>query len=141
MKPCKPATRTALFPANLDQLFQDFWGETTSPTEFAPRVDVTETDDAYVLSVDLPGLEPEDVELTVTPEGLVLKGERPSEDRPDGERAHISERVHGRFSRTFKFPVAVKPDDVVAESKRGVLRIEVKKVVAEQSRRIQIRGD
>lgn len=141
MKPCKTNPHNSLFPSTIDEMFRDFWGDRSRRSQFAPRVDVTETPEAYSIRVDLPGVDPNEVELSVTPDELTISGKREPRSKVEGETIHITERVSGTFSRTFGFPVSVSPDDVTAESKRGVLHIEVKKGVAERARRIEIRGE
>ena len=129
-----------LFPRTVDDLFQQFWGE-TSHAKWTPAVDVKETDDAYVLVAELPGIDVADVELTLTSDTLTIEGEKKIVTEGVGPPGQITERRFGKFSRSFTFPSAVATDEVVAESKRGVLTITVKKAEAGKTRRIEIQGD
>ena len=142
MKPCKlPSVRSSLlFPSTIDELFNRFWND--SPKyEFAPNVDVKETPESYVIRAELPGVDADDVEVSVTSDSLTIKGEKKVETKTEDERGHITERVYGTFSRSFTFPVPVAPEEVTAEAKKGVLHITVKKSETEQTRKIEIKSD
>ena len=138
-------TGSLLFPRSVDELFHRFWGnahrDVSRDTAFAPAVDVRETKDSYVFQVEIPGIDAKDVELTVTPDRLTIKGERAVETASEGETVHIFERTHGSFERSFTFPAPVATDSVTAEAKRGVLHITVTKAEKEQTRKIEIRGE
>ena len=133
-------SNSLLFPSTIDELFHRVWGEPLRQT-WAPSVDVKETSDAYVIRAEIPGIDVGDVEVTVTGDGLTLEGEKKIETESDDEKGHISERVYGKFSRSFSFPTAISTEDVVAEAKKGVLTISVKKAEAEKTRRIEVKGE
>jgi len=143
MKPCKlPSVHSSLlFPSTIDELFSRFWNDSPKH-EFTPSVDVKETPESYVIRAELPGVAAEDVEVTVTSDSLTIKGEKKIETtETEDEKGHITERVHGTFSRTFTFPVPVAPEEVTAEARKGVLHITIKKSEAEQTRKIDIKSD
>ncbi|KAL1962224.1 hypothetical protein VTN77DRAFT_9880 [Rasamsonia byssochlamydoides] len=123
---------------------------------FAPRFDVRETDDAYHLDGELPGIDQKDITIEFTePQTLVVRGrternyetgqagaggettavEQKDQDR---DRYWVSERSIGEFSRTFSFPAAVDQDDVKASLKNGILSITVPKAAAPATKRITI---
>ena len=129
-----------LFPRTVDELFQQFWGEPDA-SKWTPSIDVKETDEAYVLAAELPGIDAADVELTLTSDTLTIEGEKKSATESADVPGHIVERRFGKFSRSFTFPSAVATDEVIAESKRGVLTITVKKAEAGKTRRIEIQGE
>ena len=131
---------TLLFPRSVDDLFRQFWGDPDSG-KWRPTIDVEETDESYVLTAELPGIDTADVELTLTSDTLSIEGEKKIATRGDGEHGHITERKSGKFSRSFTFPSAVAAEEVVAESKLGVLTITVKKAATGQTRRIQIQSE
>ena len=144
MKPSKlPNVADLLFPRTVDELFNQFWGDAKKSSCWVPSVDVRETDESFVITAELPGIEVSDVELTVTSEGLTLKGEKKknTESEADTRRGHITERVYGEFSRSFSFPIPVTPDDVVAQARHGILTITVKKAEVEKTRRIEIKSE
>ncbi len=94
---------------------------------WSPLADVFETPEAFVVQVELPGLDQEDVEVHVDGDELVLRGERRAAGPMRPESFHRMERSYGFFSRTFKFPEDVDPARVTAELNDGLLRLELPK--------------
>src|SRR5262245_711390 len=110
--------------AHLDRLFDSFF----TPAPFranldaiVPPVDVEETSDGYAFRVDLPGVEPKDVKITVHGDTLTLRGERKREEKKDEGTLHRFERSYGSFERLFTLGVPVVADQVKATYKNGVL--------------------
>jgi HSP20 family protein len=94
---------------------------------FAPQVDVNETDKEISVSVELPGLESKDVEVSAEQDMLTIRGEKRSAES-SGEGEHRwTERTYGKFERTIPLPSEVKADAAKAEFKNGVLRIHLPK--------------
>jgi HSP20 family protein len=94
---------------------------------WAPLADAYETPEGFVVLLELPGIEKDDVEIQVDGDLLVVKGERRGlAARP--ERFHRMERSHGPFLRSFKLSDEVDPDRVTAQMRDGVLRLELPKV-------------
>lgn len=141
----------ANFRQEMDRLFEDFFAP-TEPRTFArptlmaavalwPRIDLHETEQAYTVTAELPGIEEKDVELNLKENVLTLSGEKRSE-RQEGEgEQRYSERSYGRFERIIPFEVEVDPDKVEANFNNGVLTINLPKnpQARERSRRIEIR--
>ena len=106
------------------------------PTLFAPPVDIDETAEAFVLRVDLPGVSPKDLKVTVLGDTLTIRGERKSETATNSRR---TERIHGTFERTFTLGATVSADRVHASYKDGVLEIHVPKAEAAKAREIDVK--
>lgn len=104
---------------------------------WTPAVDLYETPDRFVLSLELPGLTRDDVKIEVQQETLVVRGERPVHHE-EGARYHRVERGHGAFARSFVLPLPVDVDGVAAEFRDGVLTVVVPKL-APQRRRVDIK--
>ncbi len=139
MKLCNVDNSRSLFPTNIDDLFSQFWAEPfAAATGYTPPIDVKETEDAFVVAVELPGVSAGDVEITVGNDTLTLKGEKKTETVDDAT-GHVKERRYGAFQRTFSFPSQISTEGVVAESKDGVLRIAIKKAEAAKTRKVEIR--
>lgn len=103
-------------------------------------LDVMERDDAVVVKASLPGVKPEDVNITVQNNVLTIQGET-REERETGEgRYHHRERRYGRFSRSIGLPIEVNPNACDASFEHGVLTITLAKAEAARPRRIAIRG-
>lgn len=107
------------------------------PSGWAPPVDLHETDEAYVVSAEVPGLRQEDVEIHFHDGRLTLSGTRREREVPC-EQYHRVERGHGTFSRTFQLPLAVEVDRITADLRDGVLTVIVPKSADGSPRRIQI---
>jgi HSP20 family protein len=103
---------------------------------WVPEVDIFEDEKAYHLSVDLPGIKSEEIDVTAHDGILTIKGDRESvlEDR----ELKRSERVYGSFLREFSMPDTADLENIKASSQHGVLDIEVPKVTKSEPRRIQV---
>lgn len=101
-----------------------------------PVADLTQTDEAYTLAVDLPGLTKADIDLTVEDHMLTLSGERQASH--EGATADRVERVYGRFARRFNLPNDVDVAAVGAEFENGVLNITIPKAEEAKARKIDI---
>ena len=122
-----------------DALLRDIFEAPAARAEtWRPRVDVTETAEAYLLTAEVPGLDPGEIELTLEGKTLTLKGEKTSEEKQEGDTFHVVERSYGSFKRVFRFPGPVATDSVSAKTENGLLKIEVKKVPEVQPRKIEI---
>lgn len=106
--------------------------------DYAPAVDIAEYTDKFVLSADLPGVDPAAVEITLENGVLTLSGSREKTVEAKGVEARRSERVLGKFYRRFALPDTVDGDAVSATGKHGVLEITIPKRPAVQPRRISV---
>ena len=93
----------------------------------APVVDVTEDDKAYKITAELPGLEPKDVELSVSGDTLVLRGEKREEKGQKDKNTYMSERSYGSFQRSFALPPGIDRNKIAADLAKGVLTITLPK--------------
>lgn len=118
-----PASTGRLFRV-VDSLFRDGSGD---QDVWLPPVDLAETDDAYLLTAELPDVPGEDVKVVVRDGVLTLQGERKREDKKDGTTWHVVERVYGRFSRSFTLPKNADGERVSAEFRNGVLTVTIPK--------------
>jgi HSP20 family protein len=103
-----------------------------------PPVDIVESKDAYLIRAELPGMKREDFNLEVNDGTLTLSGERKSEALTDGVEYHRSERVTGKFSRSFYLPRTVKQDGIEASYQDGILEIQVPKAEEAKPKQIAI---
>ena len=103
-----------------------------------PPVDILESKDAYLIRAELPGMKKEDFNLEVNDGSLTVSGERKPEGLSDGVEYHRSERMHGRFSRSFYLPQTVKQDGIKATYRDGILEIHVPKAEEAKPRQIAI---
>jgi HSP20 family protein len=92
-----------------------------------PPTDIDESDKDYTVSVELPGLDAEDVDLAVTDDMLTIKGEKKSEREEEEKGYHLTERSYGSFERSFRLPEAVDAGKIDATFDKGVLKIVLPK--------------
>ncbi len=102
-----------------------------------PALDMAERESHYILSVDLPGVNKEDVNIEVQDNILRIKGERKAEV----EDANYSERTYGSFERAIKIPRDVKTDDIEARFENGVLQLAIPKTAQESVKKIEIKEE
>jgi HSP20 family protein len=105
---------------------------------WAPAVDITEREDAYLVAAELPGVGTEDVEITFQDGLLTIQGERHSASYADGEKAHRVERRYGAFRRSITLPSHVEADKIEASVQDGVLQVLVPKAPDVQAKRIRV---
>ena len=106
---------------------------------WSPAVDIKEDDTAFTLFADLPGVEPDDIEVTMDKGILTIKGERQSEKQTEEENYKRVERQYGVFYRRFTLPDSANADGIEAKSEHGVLKITIPKQETAQSRRISVK--
>ncbi|MBU1698882.1 MAG: Hsp20/alpha crystallin family protein [Candidatus Eisenbacteria bacterium] len=124
----------------LNRLFEGDSTSGCSACNWAPAMDVIEKDDNYIVTMDLPGLSKEEVELTLHNNHLNIKGERKIEHDEKIENVYRSERIRGMFERTIKLPTAVNTENVEATFTNGVLEIRLPKTEEAKARQIAIKG-
>ena len=118
-----------------------FFGESGFLGDFAPQMDVSETDKEIAVSAELPGLGPEDIHITVDQNSLTISGEKRAEKENKGQRYYRLERSYGSFHRSIALPDQVDEDKIEASFKRGVLKIRLPKTgkAREKGRRITVK--
>ena len=144
------------FRSELDRLFDRFgfpslrrmfeieptWRPTTSFTFSAPAIDLSEDDNAYRISAELPGLDAKDVDVSVSGNTLVLKGEKRQEKEEKDKNYHFSERAYGSFQRAFELPASIDRDKIAADFSKGVLTISLPKTpdAQQQQKKIEVKS-
>jgi HSP20 family protein len=94
-------------------------------SQWLPLVDIKEEADRFVLFADIPGVDPQDIDVQMDKGLLTIKGERTLEGRSDNERFSRTERVHGLFHRRFALPDSADPERITASGRNGVLQIVI----------------
>lgn len=107
----------------------------------APVVDVAEDDAAYRITAELPGLEPKDIDLSISGDTLVLRGEKREEKEQKDKNYYMSERSYGSFRRAFALPEGIDRDRIAAELAKGVLTITLPKTeeARKPTRKIEVK--
>jgi HSP20 family protein len=124
----------------IDRLFEDTFGRNDGVNGWTPAVDVRETDKELRLDVEIPGVKPEEVELTAENGVLMVRGEKRAERKEGDEenRFHIVERSYGNFMRSFQLPQGLDESKIEADYNNGILSIRIPKAALPQPRKIQI---
>lgn len=111
---------------------QPFWSR--EPTWTAvPAVDVAETDKAYEITAELPGIDEKNVEVKLADGVLTIKGEKEEEKEEKKKDYYLSERSYGSFQRSFQVPTGVDADKIEAAFKKGVLTVTLPKTAEAQN--------
>ncbi|MGJ4730186.1 Hsp20/alpha crystallin family protein [Luteimonas sp. SDU101] len=128
----------------IKQVFDRFFGEQDTDAsavvtaQWVPRVDIKEEAGRFVIYADLPGIDPQDIEVQMDKGILSIKGERKSESTTETERFSRVERRYGSFHRRFALPDSADPEGVTADGRNGVLEIVIPKRAETTPRRIQV---
>jgi HSP20 family protein len=108
-------------------------------TAWAPALDISERKDAYLVTVELAGLNPEDLDITMEDGLLTIQGERKFTQESSGQQFHRVERRYGAFRRAITLPAHVMAEGIEASFEDGVLQILVPKAEEATPKRIQVR--
>jgi HSP20 family protein len=117
----------------MNQVFESFWGRIDRPFaaggwpfgEQGPRSDVVETDEGVEVTVELPGMEQEDVEVSLAGDTLTVKGEKKVERQDQKKGYYVSERSYGSVYRTIPLPSGVDTEKADASFRNGVLTVKI----------------
>ena len=119
--------------------FDDFPGVRTNVSgSFSPRIDISEDENGIYINTDLPGVEKEDIKLTIEDNILTIEGEKKKEIENKEKKYYRAERVYGKFRRAFTLPVEVDPDKVEAKFENGMLNIALAKLNVKKASTRQI---
>ncbi|CAM5230628.1 Hsp20/alpha crystallin family protein [Rhodanobacter lindaniclasticus] len=111
---------------------------TVETSQWAPRVDIREEDKRFMILVDVPGVDPSTIEVSMDKSILTIKGERTVDSEKDGGKLTRQERVYGTFHRRFSLPESADADNISAHGRFGVLEIAIPKKPETTPRRIAI---
>jgi HSP20 family protein len=119
--------------------FLDIFDEPeTSQHSWYPALDLAEQDDRLLVTVELPGMETQDIDLNLQGDLLTIKGERKLEKEESNRRYHRREQAYGSFTRSLRLPCAVNGEKVKANMKNGVMTITLPKAAEHVGRRIAV---
>ena len=106
---------------------------------WTPSVDVSETDKEIIVRAELPGMDPKEIDISLSGNVLTIKGERKHEREEKKENFHLVERSSGSFSRTLQLPAEVRADKIKATYKDGVLNVSMPKTAPEAVKKIEVK--
>jgi len=124
----------------MDRAFDRSGGEVGSvvTSDWTPAVDIKESDNAFTIVADIPGVDPKDIEVHMENGMLTIKGERENEKKEEKEGYKRVERSYGSFYRRFTMPDTADADKIAAKSRNGVLEITIPKHDKVQPRKIAV---
>ncbi|HXY62512.1 MAG TPA: Hsp20/alpha crystallin family protein [Nitrospirota bacterium] len=125
----------------MDRLFDRFWGgesRTERPMLLMPSVESYTKDNKLVFKVELPGVDPKDLDVSITDRELIVKGERKSEKGAKEENYAYQEITYGSFERRFVLPEGVKTEELKAKFSNGILEITLPAPAIAKARKIEI---
>jgi HSP20 family protein len=119
----------------MDRLWGSFFGKRNG---VEPAMDLTETKDSLIVKAELPGMDPKDVEITLSGNLLSIRGERKQEREEKEEICHLIERFYSSFVRSIKLPVEVEEDKIETSYKDGLLKLVLPKSEKAKKKEIKI---
>lgn len=126
---------------DIDELWERFFRElsTIEPfrQEWVPSLDVSETENNIVVKAELPGIDPKEIDISLTDDLLTIKGEKKQEKEEKDENYHRVERSYGAFTRSLRLPQEVRSEKIEANYKDGILKITLPK--SEEAKRKEIK--
>lgn len=128
---------------DMDRLFSRLWDDFSMPSPLGsayerPFMDLLETGDHLELRAEIPGVDPENLEVSINDDLLTIKGKIEDETIREEGNAHRVERRVGSFSRSIRLPCRISLDDVTASYKKGILSIEMPKCKPETEKKIEV---
>jgi HSP20 family protein len=135
------------FTAEFDSMVERFFGQPlalertgSEQRAWSMPVDITETNDAYHVEVELPGIDQKNVEVTLSEGVLTIQAEKQEVSRSDNDNRHVTERRYGSFRRSFVLPNSVDDSKVDARFEKGVLHVDLIKTAPVKARKIEIKA-
>ena len=120
------------------QLIDDHQDSASSIATWTPAVDIKEEEDRFVVSADIPGVDPKDIDVSMKDGVLTVKGERTQESKEEKDGYRRVERISGSFYRRFVLPDTTDADNITAHYDKGVLQLVVAKKPVQKAKRIQV---
>jgi len=114
-------------------------GSSIATSDWTPAVDIKETKNEFLIHADIPGVDPDDIDVHMEDGMLTIKGDRESETKEEREGYKRIERQRGSFYRRFSLPDTANADKISAKSKNGVLEITIPKQEKAQARKIEVK--
>ena len=128
---------------NLERMFEDFFDHNEVLEEkmshVYPYLNMEEDEDAFYVSVEIPGMKKEDIKISFQENVLTISGEKQEEKKKEGKSYHRIERNFGKFSRSVSIPSGVRLDKIGAEYENGVLYVTVPKAEEAKPKMIEVK--
>jgi HSP20 family protein len=143
LTPWRPFRELTTLRDEMDRMWERFFGEwpTMEPfrREWKPSLDVSETKNNIVVKAEAPGVDPKDIDISLTGDVLTIKGEKRQEKEEKDQNYHRVERSYGVFARSVRLPQEVQSDKIEASYKNGILKITLPKSEEAKKKEIKIK--
>lgn len=120
----------------MDEFFNDVVN--TTRDSFVPGIDISETEDKFLITAELPGMKKEDISVNLDNNRLSISGERKFESEDSGKTFHRVETSYGSFNRSFQLPDNIDEDSISASYENGLLNISIEKSEEKVKKQIEI---
>jgi HSP20 family protein len=142
--PWKPFRELERVRREMDRLWDTFFEERPRKGgeevgAWLPPLEVAETKNDIVVRIEIPGIDPKDIDISLTNDLLTIKGEKKNEEEETGENYHLTERSYGSFSRSIRLPGEVQSDKISASYKNGILKVTLPKSEEAKKKEIKIK--
>lgn len=133
--------RRDLFSKNFSDIMDEFFNDVVyqNNNSFVPGIDISETDDRFLVSVELPGVDKKDIHVDLENGRLTISGERKFEEEEEGKTYHKVETRYGSFSRSFLLPENVDEESINATYENGLLNIALNKTDEKVTKQIEVK--
>jgi HSP20 family protein len=142
LAPKNPFSNLSSLRRDMDRLWDRFFGEERGLTswkgDWSPTINLTETNNKLVVKTELPGVDPKNVDISVSGDMLSITGEKKEEKEEQDEHYYLMESSYGSFSRSVRLPVEVNEDKIKANYKDGILKITLPKAKEAKKKSIKI---
>jgi HSP20 family protein len=144
LAPWRPFRELERMRREMDRLWDSFFEERPRRKaeeigEWRPSLDVSETKNDLVVKAEIPGIDPKDIDISLTNDLLIIKGEKKQEKEEKEENYHLIERSYGAFTRSIRLPKEVQSDKIIASYKNGILKVTLPKSEEAKKREVKIK--
>jgi HSP20 family protein len=144
LAPWRPFKELEKMRREMDRLWDSYFEERPRRRgeeigEWLPSLDVSETKGDLVVKAEIPGIDPKDIDISLTNDLLTIKGEKKQEKEEKEENYHLIERSYGSFTRSIRLPKEVQSDKINASYKNGLLKITLPKSEEAKKKEIKIK--
>ena len=123
----------------MNRLFSRYRPEPDVDRSEFPAINVWRSEDGLALTAELPGLDSDHIDVTVTADAVTISGERPAEPLKEGQAYHLRERLTEPFSRTVTLPFEVDPQQAEAGYEKGVLTLKLRRPEEQKSKKVVVK--
>ncbi len=129
------------FQDELSRTLDNFWHKHSFGMGWSPDIDIAETDNDIIVKAEIPGVDPKEINISITGDTLTIKGEKREVKAEKGKSYYRLERSCGRFARSIDLPSQILTDKVEAKENRGVLEITPPKMEKAKTKTITVKAD